>query len=368
MAWRIPLLAALVVVYGSRALSDAPDAAVVMDARTGEVLLAENADTPLHPASLTKMMTLYVVFAALNAGEVSWNAPVRISERAATLSGARFGLRAGQSVPLGALVRATAIGSANDAAVALSEAVAGSETAFVARMNATAQVMGLRGTSFRNAHGLTATQHLSTARDMSVLGWRLLWDFPDHAGLYARLSADIVGRRVAHTNRRFLNAYAGANGIKTGYTRAAGFTLTASAVRGRKHLIVTVLGAASSSERAARAARLMDWGFARVDGTAPARPPPPLGIPILPAAPESSPGPPELLVSATPLGAGRSVRPLADWRSPPQARVGRAPGAAESRAPPSFIRAPSLPTPAPSPGGLALTGLVASPPSFEAMH
>ncbi len=303
--WFVTLL--LLCTLVPRPLSAAPEAAFVMDARTGEVLLAQNADTPLHPASLTKMMTLYVAFAALEAGEVFWDAPVRISEAAASVGGSSMSLQPGQQVALGDLVRATAVKSANDAAFALAEAVAGGHPAFVNRMNATATAMGLRGTTFRNSHGLTAEGHLSTARDMSVLGWRLLWDFPSHAGLYATISADIAARRVAHTNRRFLNAYSGANGIKTGYTRAAGFTLTASATRGRKHLIATVFGAPSSEARAARTSRLMDWGFARIAEDVSPRPPPPLVAPDPGLGEERAP---PLLMAAAPLATARSAQPL----------------------------------------------------------
>jgi D-alanyl-D-alanine carboxypeptidase len=270
-----------------------------MDARTGEVLLAENADTRLHPASLTKMMTLYIAFEAAERGEIDLDARTTVSARAAAEPGSQLGLAAGQRIALRHLVRAVAVKSANDAATALAEAIAGDEGAFVARMNATAASMGLRSTTFRNAHGLTAEGHLTTARDMSRLGRRLMHEYPGYFGLFSRLTADAGIARVAHTNRRFLSGFAGADGIKTGYTRAAGFNLTASARRGAKRLIVTVFGAPSSAARAARAGRLMEWGFARIPEDAAPLPPPPLGV--VPPGGARDVAPPAAMAAARPL-------------------------------------------------------------------
>ncbi|MBS8271666.1 D-alanyl-D-alanine carboxypeptidase, partial [Halomonas litopenaei] len=148
----------------------APYAAMVMDARTGEVLHSRNADTPLHPASLTKMMTLYVAFQAIERGEITLDTPVRISRLAASEPPSKLGLREGQTIALRFLLRAAAVKSANDAATAIGEAISGSEAAFATRMNRTARAMGMRNTNFLNAHGLTQSGHLSTARDMTVLG------------------------------------------------------------------------------------------------------------------------------------------------------------------------------------------------------
>ena len=261
------------------AAEGAPRAALVMDGRTGEVLLAQNADARLHPASLTKMMTLYLAFRAAERGEIDLAAETVVSARAAGEPGSGLGLRAGERVTLRDLVRAVAVGSANDAATALAEAIAGDEAAFVARMNRAAAAMGLEATSFRNAHGLTEAGHRSSARDMARLGRRLRFDFPSRWALFSRLSAEAAGRRMAHTNRRFLTGYGGADGIKTGYTRAAGYTLTASAERGETWVIATVFGAPSSAARAARAARLIDAAFARLPERVAAVPPAPLRDP-----------------------------------------------------------------------------------------
>lgn len=239
----------------------APYAAMVIDARSGKVLLAENADTRLHPASLTKMMTLYIVFQAVKHGELTLDTEIVISKNAASEPPSKLGLRPGQRIKLRYLIRAAAVKSANDAATALGEAVSGSEAAFANRMNRTAKALGMTRTTFGNAHGLTKEGHLSTARDMTLLGRHLFFDHPEYYNLFSRRSADAGMRSVNNTNRRFLDAYRGADGIKTGYTNAAGFNLVASAVRGNERIIATVFGGRSTAQRNAKVAELLDFGF-----------------------------------------------------------------------------------------------------------
>ncbi|OYX44556.1 MAG: hypothetical protein B7Z02_05370 [Rhodobacterales bacterium 32-67-9] len=254
----------------------APYADFVIDARTGEVLHQDNADTRLHPASLTKMMTLYIAFEAIEYGEISLDSKVTISKHAASQPPSRLGLKPGQTIALRYLIRAAAIKSANDAATAIGEAIEGSEPAFARRMNRTAKLLGMKRSTFVNANGLTAAGHLSTARDMTMLGRHLFYDYPQYYNLFSRTSADAGVAQVAHTNSRFLAAYKGADGIKTGYTAAAGFNLTASAQRGNKRIIATVLGGKSTASRNARVAELMDLGFGKAPNRAtvqkPARP------------------------------------------------------------------------------------------------
>jgi D-alanyl-D-alanine carboxypeptidase len=254
------ILAFLAAPLGARA---APYAAVVMDARTGEVLHAVNADARLHPASLTKMMTLYIAFEAIRRGEISLDSQVLISAHAASEPPSKLGLRAGQRVQLRYLIRAAAVKSANDAATAIAEAIEGSEEAFARRMNRTARALGMTNSQFRNAHGLTEAGHFSSARDMTILGRHLLYDYPDFYHIFSRRTADAGVAQVANTNSRFLDAYPGADGIKTGYTSAAGFNLTASAERGSKRIIATIFGGTSTAQRNARMVELMDLGFAR---------------------------------------------------------------------------------------------------------
>ena len=245
----------------------APYAAFVMDARTGQIFHSENAETRLHPASLTKMMTIYLAFQAIQQGEITLDTEVRISADAADEPPSRLGLREGQTIRLRYLLRAAAVKSANDAAAAIGYAIGGSKEGFTARMNAMAAAMGMTGTHFMNMNGLTQEGHYSTARDMSILGRHMVYDFPQYYNLFSRRTADAGMAQVNNTNRRFLDAYEGADGIKTGFTNAAGYNLTASAQRGEVRIIATVFGGTSTADRNARVMRLLDLGFAH----APAR-------------------------------------------------------------------------------------------------
>ena len=195
---RRPLLFTLVgvcvlfsaLVLAPRATHAAPYAAMVIDARTGEVLHSRNADARLHPASLTKMMTLYIAFEAIRLGEITLDTEVTISRNAASEPPSRLGLQAGTRIRLRYLIRAAAVRSGNDAATAIGEAISGSEAAFARRMNRTAIALGMNRTTFRNAHGLTENGHLSTARDMTTMGRRLFYDYPQYYNLFSRRSAD----------------------------------------------------------------------------------------------------------------------------------------------------------------------------------
>lgn len=285
---------AILVMLAPLGASAAPYAAMVMDARTGEVLHSRNADTRLHPASLTKMMTLYVAFQAIERGEINLDTPVTISRNAASEPPSKLGLRSGQTIALRFLLRAAAVKSANDAATAIGEAISGSEEAFAARMNRTAVAMGMNDTTFRNAHGLTQSGHLSTARDMTILGRHVIYDFPQYYNLFSRRSADAGVATVRHTNRRWLDSYDGGDGIKTGYTQAAGFNLVASAQRGQERIIATVFGGSSTAARNARISELMDMGFNRAPSTATVR----------------APNPPDAMIvsSANTGNAGKTIR------------------------------------------------------------
>jgi len=246
----------------------APYAAYVMDARTGETLFSENATTRLHPASLTKMMTLYIAFEEIEAGRLSLDTMVTVSKNAAAQPPSKLGLKAGQRIALRYLIRASAIKSANDAASAIGDHISGNQEKFAARMTRTARALGMKDTTFKNATGLTAKGHLSTARDMSVLGRRLFYDFPQYYNIFSRRSTDAGLATVANTNRKFLDAYQGADGIKTGYTDAAGFNLTASAERGKTRIIASVFGASSTPNRNAKMADLLDLGFRKAPANA----------------------------------------------------------------------------------------------------
>ena len=182
----------------------APYAAVVMDARTGKVYHSRNADTRLHPASLTKMMTLYIAFQAVERNEISLDSYVKISANAAAEPASKLWLRKGQKIKLRYLIRAAAIKSANDAATAIGEAISGSEAAFGKRMTRTARALGMNSTTFKNAHGLTQSGHLSTARDMSILGRHMIYDYPQYYNLFSRRSASARVAPVRNTNRKLI--------------------------------------------------------------------------------------------------------------------------------------------------------------------
>ena len=246
----------------------APYADFVMDARTGEVIRSRNADTRLHPASLTKMMTLYIAFQAIQRGEITLDTEVVVTAEAAGMPPSRLGLREGQRIAMRYLLRAAAVKSANDAASAIGIALGGSRQAFADRMNATAAAMGMTNTHFVNMNGLTAEGHYSTARDMSVLGRHMIYDFPQYYNLFSRRSADAGMAEVANTNRRFLDAYEGADGIKTGFTNAAGYNIVASAQRGNVRIIATVFGGTSTANRNAQVSELLDMGFAAAPANA----------------------------------------------------------------------------------------------------
>ena len=279
----------------------APYAAYVIDARTGKVIHSRNADTRLHPASLTKMMTLYIAFEAIERGQISLDTKVTISKNAASEQPSKLGLRPGQKIALRYLIRAAAVKSANDAATAIGEAIEGSEAKFSRRMNRTAKALGLTRTTCKNAHGLTEAGHLSTAHDMTIMGRHLLYDYPEYYNLFSRITADAGMRKVSHTNRRFLASYKGADGIKTGYTRAAGFNLTASAERGSERIIVSVFGGQTTASRNAKVAELMDMGFRRAPSRAPLRKP---NAPVY-ADVESTPS---VAPGSTVGGAGKTIR------------------------------------------------------------
>ncbi|MEM6440244.1 MAG: D-alanyl-D-alanine carboxypeptidase family protein [Pseudomonadota bacterium] len=314
----------------------APYAALVMDARTGQVLHARSADRRLHPASLTKMMTLYMAIEAVKQGRLGLDQRVRVSSAAAKQPPSKIGLLAGQRVTVRHLMRAAAVKSANDAATALAEATVGGSVRDWARAaNAKALALGMSSTSFRNPHGLTQSGHLSTARDMAVLSRRLFFDHPEYWSLFSRERTVAMGRTLRTTNRRFLGSYRGADGIKTGYTRAAGFNLAASAQRGDQHVIAVMFGGRSSAQRTQQMAKLMDMGFARSPRVAARIRPGPVATQLARAPlPEQRPQAPDTLLgrvakAVTPSAAASTRVSTATRRAPrrselPVSRPGKA--------------------------------------------
>jgi D-alanyl-D-alanine carboxypeptidase len=210
-------------------------------------------------------MTIYLAFDAIKRGEIALDTVTTVSKHAAAQPPSTLNLKEGQRITIANLIRGTAIRSANDAAMALAEAVSGSERAFVQRMNATAQALGMTNTTYRNPHGLTAEGQMTTARDVAVLVRHLWTNYPEHFGLFGLKEVIIDGQRITNTNHRFLSGYNGATGLKTGYTRAAGYNLAATARRGNVELVAVILQSTSNPERHAYATALLDQGFQMVD-------------------------------------------------------------------------------------------------------
>ncbi len=234
---------------------------VVADARDGKVLNSHKSGQIIHPASLTKMMTLYLAFDSIRYGRLKLDQKVIISKNAASEPPSKFWYKPGQRVSVRFLIRASAVRSANDAATALGEAISGSEKKFINYMNVAAKKMGMNSTRFKNAHGLTEIGHYSTANDMLLLARRLMLDYPEYFNIFGRLETYASGKTIRNTNYKFLKQYRGASGIKTGYTNAAGHNLAASAKRGDKQLIGILIGTSSSAERAKKIIGLFDDAF-----------------------------------------------------------------------------------------------------------
>ncbi|HEY0837346.1 MAG TPA: D-alanyl-D-alanine carboxypeptidase [Azospirillum sp.] len=255
------MLAALAVTWSAPALAVKYEA-IVIDARTGQVLHEENADAITHPASLTKMMTLYMAFDALDAGKLSLEQAMPVSEHAQAQSPTKLGLRAGSTIKGETAILGLVTKSANDAAVVLAEAIGGSHSRFAEMMTRKARELGMKHTVFRNANGLPDDEQVTTARDFAVLSRALLTDHPKYYPYFSRRNFMYGGRSV-HNHNRLMSRYDGMDGIKTGYIRASGFNLAASAVRDGRRLIAVVMGGKSAVSRDNRMAALLDDAFTK---------------------------------------------------------------------------------------------------------
>ncbi len=233
---------------------------LLVDALSGQTLAAGSENDRFEPASLTKIMTSYVVFTALRERRIAGDQQVTPSVKASKAGGARMFLDPGHPVSVDDLLRGLVVQSGNDAAIALAEAVAGSEEGFVARMNREAQKMGLANTHFANATGEPAPEHYSTARDMGTLTLALIRDFPERYALYSQ--KEFTFNRIRQTNRnRLLWTDATVDGVKTGFTEAAGYCLVASSRRGERRLVSVVTGARSDTLRTTESQKLLNFGF-----------------------------------------------------------------------------------------------------------
>jgi D-alanyl-D-alanine carboxypeptidase len=240
---------------------------IVIDADTGRVLSESGADEVTYPASLTKMMTLYLTFEALHSGRLRLDQYLTVSADAASHAPTKLGLRPGEQIQVQDLILGLVTRSANDAAAVLAEGMAGSEWAFAGRMTNKARQLGMTRTVYRNASGLPDPGQVTTARDMAQLALALYRDYPQEYRYFSVRQFDFRGRVIPNHNH-LLQTYDGADGIKTGYIRASGFNLAASAVRGGHRLIGVVLGGPSPGTRDREMAGLLDRGFEEV-GVAP---------------------------------------------------------------------------------------------------
>jgi D-alanyl-D-alanine carboxypeptidase (penicillin-binding protein 5/6) len=235
-------------------------AAIVVDANTGEVLYDRRADELRHPASITKIMTLYLTFEALATGRLSMGERITVSPHAYAQAPSKTRLQPGQSLTVDQAIRVTAVHSANDIAVALAERLGGSESHFAQLMTLRAQELGMRNTHFANASGLPNPQQISTARDISILSRAVMRDYPQYYSYFGQKTLDFEGQ-VMQNHNHLLTKMPGVDGIKTGYVSAAGFNLSASAVRNGKRLIAVVLGGPSTAARDENVEELLNAGF-----------------------------------------------------------------------------------------------------------
>jgi D-alanyl-D-alanine carboxypeptidase len=322
LALVLAALAAPVAEAASRSKS-APKiaASIVVDMNTGTILSSEAADQPRPPASLTKMMTLYVLFGYLRAGKIKPDTELVVTTHAASQAPTKLGLKPGAKIKVSDAAKALVTQSANDAAATIAENLGGSEENFARLMTETGRRIGMTNTVFRNASGLPNDEQMSTARDMAVLSAHLIHDYPEYYTVFETRYFTFNGRKYRNHNK-LLFGYKGTDGIKTGYTRASGFNLAASAHRGNKHLLAVVLGGKTGSQRDAATRALLEKHFAKASETKPTEqqrvasfvgaPPPPLPAikrpdltvaSMAPAAPSPTASPAEGDIDPAPVAA-----------------------------------------------------------------
>lgn len=259
------LLLSLSVVASAQQLPTPPALAakswLLIEAASGQELAAQAPDQRLDPASLTKLMTAYLSFAALKQGTLKLEQPVPVSQKAWKTGGSRMFIQVGTQVKVEDLLKGMIVQSGNDACVALAEAIAGDEENFAQMMNREAQRLGMKGSSFRNSSGLPDPQHYTTARDLATLAGALIRDFPDEYAKYYSLKEFRYNNITQPNRNRLLWIDPTVDGLKTGHTEAAGYCLVSSAKRGPRRLLSVVLGAPSDSVRAQESLKLLNYGF-----------------------------------------------------------------------------------------------------------
>ncbi|MCK5556434.1 MAG: D-alanyl-D-alanine carboxypeptidase, partial [Alphaproteobacteria bacterium] len=260
----ILFVAAFLLVYATSSyaavISTPATHAILLDAGTGTVLLDKNADDRMPTSSMSKVMTLYMVFDALKKGQLKLNDNLLVSEKAWRMGGSKMFIKVGSKVKVEDLIRGVAIQSGNDATIALAEGIAGSEEAFAERMNSRARKLGMMNSHFMNASGWPVSDHYSTPRDLSLLAFRMMVDFPEYYHYFSE--KEFTYNKIRQSNRDpLIGKVVGADGIKTGHTEIAGYGLIGSAFRDGRRLILVVNGLESKKQRAEEGRKLLEWGF-----------------------------------------------------------------------------------------------------------
>ncbi len=233
---------------------------ILLDAKSGKLIAQHQATRPAHPASITKLMTVYTVLRRIKSGTIELNSPVRVSTLALSMPPSKMGFPVGTIMTVDTAIKIIMVKSANDIATALAQSTSGNLSAFVREMNENARRIGMLDSNFDNPHGLHSPTQVTTAKDMALLTLRLQQEFPEHAG-YFNISAIRFGKVRMKNHNALISRVLGTNGMKTGYTCASGLNIVARAQRGDKSLIVVVLGGYSSVERNILAAQLLESGF-----------------------------------------------------------------------------------------------------------
>jgi D-alanyl-D-alanine carboxypeptidase (penicillin-binding protein 5/6) len=234
--------------------------AIIVDANTGAVLLDKNANEKMPTSSMSKTMTAYMVFEALKTGHLKLTDEMLVSEKAWRMAGSKMFIKVGDRVKVEDLVRGIVIQSGNDATVAMAEGISGTEEAFIQTMNARAQELGMKDSNFMNASGWPDPNHYSTPRDLALLAYRIIQDFPEYYGYFSE--REFTYNKIKQQNRDpLLGRVPGADGLKTGHTEVAGYGLIGSAIRDGRRVILVVNGLSSDKERQEESVRLMEWAF-----------------------------------------------------------------------------------------------------------
>jgi D-alanyl-D-alanine carboxypeptidase (penicillin-binding protein 5/6) len=234
--------------------------AFMVDPQTSTVLLFKDADKPMHPSSMAKMMTIYLAFEEIAAGRLKLDTRFRVSERARNMGGSRMFVELGSEVTVEELIKGMIVLSGNDACVVIAEGMSGNEDSFAERMTAKARELGMTGTVFKNSSGWPAEGQWTTARDLAVLSWRTIEDFPKLYRFYADMNWSYNNIKQDNRNR-LLKTVPGTDGLKTGHTEEGGYGQATSTIRDGRRLVLVANGMTSMAERAQETARLMEWGF-----------------------------------------------------------------------------------------------------------